>query len=118
VARPGLRRSGRLRPSTGRCRYRAVSRCGVLVYVGVTSNLLARIGGQAAWPINHRWALRVARWDWEVYPTRRAALEAEKHAIRTERPVYNRAHAVERKRGAYPLAPLCRCRPEFQGSER
>ncbi|WP_041241559.1 hypothetical protein [Geodermatophilus obscurus] len=42
--------------------YRAYCRCGVLAYVGVTNNLLSRIGGHAASP-SYRWVCRVARWE-------------------------------------------------------
>jgi predicted GIY-YIG superfamily endonuclease len=87
--------------------YRAYCRCGVLLYIGVTINLLRRLGTHAAQ--NAHWAVRVVRWEWETYPRRDFAELAEKTAINTERPVHNRAGVLRPD-----LVPKsCRC-PQLQ----
>lgn len=69
--------------------YRFYDRADVLLYIGITADLGARIG-------QHRgekpWWLEVARVDVEHHPNRTAVLAAERAAIRDEKPVWNDAH--------------------------
>lgn len=57
-----------------------------LLYVGITNDLKVRFATHAALKT---WWPEVARKTVELYPTRKAALEAELAAIRAENPLHN-----------------------------
>lgn len=69
--------------------YRFFGARGTLLYIGITMNLPTRTG-------DHRdgkpWWLSVASMTVEHFPDRASALEAERRAIRSERPLYNVQH--------------------------
>lgn len=71
--------------------YRHFDLAGQLLYVGISLSTVQRL-------IQHkdrsRWFAEIARVEIERFNTRKAALQAEKAAIRRERPVYNVAGAV------------------------
>ena len=69
--------------------YRHFARDGTLLYVGVAAVGYSR---QAVHLGNAKWADLIARIDLEDYPTRAAALAAERDAIAKERPIYNVNH--------------------------
>lgn len=81
---------------TGRCDateptalYRIFDSCGKLLYVGISCNAAARMAGHAA--ENKRWWRQVAEIKVEWLPNRAVALDAERAAIASENPVYNRS---------------------------
>jgi predicted GIY-YIG superfamily endonuclease len=71
--------------------YRFYDRTNVLLYIGITVNLEERMAKHAAekdwWPRVDRSATRI-----EYYDSRRAALDAEREAIKAEKPLYNDQH--------------------------
>lgn len=69
--------------------YRYYDEAGRLLYVGISNDALRRMGQHAA----KDWAPQVRSWHPVHFATRAEAEAAERHAIRTERPVYNIAHA-------------------------
>lgn len=79
--------SGARRPSpTSTFLYWHFDADGLLLYVGISIQAIARFSGHRS---TAHWAHLVARIDIEAYPTRDAALTAEKTAIKNERPRYN-----------------------------
>jgi hypothetical protein len=66
--------------------YRSYDKEGVLLYVGVTNAYWRRRGQHSA---SSPWRDLATKWTREEYPTRAAALEAERHAIQNENPIYN-----------------------------
>lgn len=71
--------------------YRFFDQRGQLLYVGITDNLGQR------WSAHMRekvWWPQVHKQNSEWLPSREAAEAAEKQAIKTERPLYNIAHAL------------------------
>ncbi|WP_282026877.1 hypothetical protein [Limimaricola cinnabarinus] len=78
--------------------YRHYSSTGELLYVGISLSALrwlAQHNGKA------HWASQIARVEIESYPTRTAALEAEREAIILQRPKHNIVHA----RSGHDLQP-------------
>lgn len=69
--------------------YRQFDAGGRLLYVGIANNPLRRTGEHAA---EKPWFTQVVRIDIQWLPDRDAALEAEEHAIKTERPLFNIVH--------------------------
>ena len=69
--------------------YRHFDAEGRLLYVGITNNYARRSGEHAE---DKPWWRDVARSEVERYPTRKAALEAEKRAIIAEHPLDNDQH--------------------------
>jgi len=71
--------------------YRFYDRTGVLLYVGITVDLAVRMATHAK---EKTWWLRVDRSATriEYYDSRRAALDAERDAIKTEKPLENDQH--------------------------
>lgn len=70
--------------------YRARSKDGSLLYIGITGRPIER------WRAHSRrapWWSRTSFIDFETHPSNDAALEAERHAIRDERPPFNRRSA-------------------------
>lgn len=70
--------------------YRHFDAAGVLLYVGISLDVIARLSAHAN---SSHWAGAIARVDITRYPSRKAARLAERHAIRTERPLHNIAGA-------------------------
>ena len=71
--------------------YRCYDRDNVLLYVGVSLHVEARL-------LEHRrkpapWFGRLARCTVQSQPSRIAAEAAEKRAIKNEKPLFNKAHA-------------------------
>ncbi len=62
-----------------------------LLYVGVTYNVEVRVSGHAA---NSIWWTFARRQDVEWFPSRAEAEAAERTAIRSESPIFNRAHNI------------------------
>ncbi len=71
--------------------YRQFDAAGRLLYVGIARNVLDRLAGHQR--ASH-WVLAIARIDVTLFPTRTAALDAELEAIRTEKPLHNKAGVV------------------------
>ena len=69
--------------------YRARNQQGRLLYVGVAKDWGARWSGHRA---DKPWFPEVARIDLESYPDRASVLAAEKVAIQSERPLYNKVY--------------------------
>lgn len=61
-----------------------------LLYVGIS---LSHTGRLAQHKRNSRWFYQISRVTLEHYDTREEALAAERHAIKTESPVFNVVHA-------------------------
>lgn len=68
--------------------YRHFDRTDVLLYIGITVN----IGHRTTSHMKKRWWKLVAHTSYEIYPTRAAALAAERDAIKAEKPLYNDQH--------------------------
>jgi len=67
-----------------------------LLYVGISLSALGRLGQH----LNEKdWAPQVCRTTIESYPTRDAASDAERAAIRSEQPRYNKIHNTRREQG-------------------
>lgn len=71
--------------------YRHFDVDGVLLYVGISLNALLRLAQHQA---ASAWFLEITRVEIELFADRSAALEAEKRAIRDERPKYNITHSM------------------------
>ena len=69
--------------------YRHFDSDGLLLYVGISLSAVERLGGHMA---TSRWASKIARMDIEWFPSRELALEAEKRAIKAEKPQHNVVH--------------------------
>jgi len=69
--------------------YRPRDRRGGLLYVGITNSPEHRFAQHAA---DKDWWPEVDRIEITWHPTRRAALEAEWMAIKTEHPIHNKQH--------------------------
>lgn len=72
--------------------YRHFDKDGRLLYVGISLNAVARLGGHRA---SSQWFGDIARVDIEVFPDRKSVEEAERNAIRQEKPIWNKAHATK-----------------------
>ncbi len=72
------------------CLYRHFNQAGELLYVGISASPMqrTRAHGYAA-----SWFRQVERITVEWHPSRAEAEAAEKHAIRAEKPRFNKAHA-------------------------
>jgi len=81
--------------------YRHFDKAGNLLYVGVSLDALYRLGQHKS---NAQWFSSIARVTVERFPTRGAALAAERIAIQTERPHHN-------KHGARPADVITRAEP-------
>lgn len=73
-------------PAPGFHLYRLWSADGRLLYVGISTNLPARIRVHRA-----RWGDLIDRVTWEEHPDERAMLAAERRAITDEDPAFNKA---------------------------
>lgn len=85
--------------------YRHFDAAGGLLYVGISKDAGRRISEHS----KSDWFDAVERVEVEFYPTRDAALAAEKTAIRTERPAHNKTVGGMRRAvsgGATPLAQV------------
>jgi hypothetical protein len=71
--------------------YRHFDELGTLLYVGITVAQAARTADHAACA---EWVEFAARGSIEWHDSEAAAAVAEAHAIRSERPIFNRAYAV------------------------
>lgn len=70
--------------------YRHFDSAGRLLYVGVSLRSTVRLIAHVA---NAKWADQIATITIERFPTRKAALQAERAAIQAEKPLHNIAHA-------------------------
>lgn len=68
--------------------YRHFDRDGTLLYVGISLSAIRRTSQHKT----SGWWMRVSRIDIERHPTREKALEAERVAIQTEKPLFNIAN--------------------------
>ena len=66
--------------------YRHFSQTGELLYVGVSLSVMARLSKHMG---ASGWADQIAKVEIATYPTREAALDAERDAIRVHKPRYN-----------------------------
>lgn len=80
--------------------YRLFDDRGWLLYVGCTKNLAARIAAHCTARESAEWWPLVARNTWVGYLDLATALAAEREAILTERPLFNRDMTVRAKRPA------------------
>lgn len=69
--------------------YRFYDASNVLLYIGITNSVPRRLDQHED---EKPWFLTVARVEVEHHPDRQAALDAEKNAIKAERPKYNVQH--------------------------
>lgn len=82
--------------------YRIYDEDDVLMYVGVARDVTHRVymheaAAQSSWASTQMVGC-IARWTTEEHPTKAAAREAERRAIETEAPLYNRQHNPKRWR--------------------
>lgn len=77
--------------------YRLLAANGRLLYVGISNNPDTRWGGHST---NQPWWHEVADRKVEWFANRRAAEEAEVKAIKEERPLHNKQHAVPTQRAS------------------
>jgi hypothetical protein len=70
--------------------YRHFDAKGALLYVGVSINALNRL---AAHRQSAPWFWSIAKVEVTSYPTRKASLDAERKAVKEERPLFNVQHA-------------------------
>lgn len=80
--------------------YRFFNKDGDLLYVGISSKLGNRFHEHSK---NQPWYEEIVGSTVAHYPTREAALDAERDAIKAERPLYNVVH--NRDKAAVPFAP-------------
>jgi excinuclease UvrABC nuclease subunit len=73
-------------PTEEVCLYRHFDAEGVLLYVGVSLSVIHRLAGHRS---RSRWFRQIARITVEWFANRGEALEAERLAIREEKPLYN-----------------------------
>jgi hypothetical protein len=71
--------------------YRHYDASGALLYVGISLSAIERLRQHRA---TAEWFDQIARIDVEVFPSRKEAVAAERHAVRTEKPKYNIAAAA------------------------
>ena len=76
--------------------YRHFDVDGRLLYVGVALGPVARLQQHAS---QSSWVKDIAQMTVERFPSRAAAEQAERHAIRLEQPVHNVAHARRQQQG-------------------
>ena len=93
--------------------YQCYDASGQLLYVGCARNAAERIGMhmQPSSQSETSWYLRahMARWDAAEYPTKAAAREAERKAIRSGLPLLNKQHNPRfKKTRAMRYAPASR----------
>lgn len=69
--------------------YRHFGADNVLLYIGVSNNALRRAGAHAS----RHWASQIGRIEISEFEDRKDALEAERIAIRDERPLFNVVHS-------------------------
>lgn len=69
--------------------YRHYDDAGTLLYVGVSLSAVARLCEHKR---TAEWFQRLRRVDVEWFPTREASIEAEKKAIKAEKPKFNKQH--------------------------
>lgn len=72
--------------------YRFFDSAGILLYVGISAQPLVRFGQHRA---DKPWWVNIGSITTHHYTSRRAALEAEAEAVKTERPLYNVVHNPE-----------------------
>lgn len=84
--------------------YRHRDKNGTLLYVGISLSVAARLAQHAS---TSHWFAEVAQVDVEYFPTREAALSAERRAIHSEHPRCNQVHSAARQR-----------KPETRGTRR
>lgn len=71
--------------------YRYFDADGTLIYLGISSNAMARLRSHK----KDDWANRIATVKLERFPDRSAALAAESMAIKAERPMFNKMHLIK-----------------------
>jgi hypothetical protein len=76
--------------------YRHFAADGTLLYVGILLSTLNRLGQHKQ---NAEWFDKIARVEIEQFPSRRAALEAERTPIQEEHPSCNVMHAQKKHVG-------------------
>lgn len=84
--------------------YRFFDATGVLLYIGITSDIPARLKQHGS---DKPWWLDVARIAIDPFPDRQSVLAAEKRAIQTEAPLWNVQH---QPRERHPVAPSSQLR--------
>lgn len=77
-----------LNPNLQHCLYRMYDNAGQLLYIGITGSLSQRFTSHHEKP----WWPSVADVTVEMHPNRAAVLDAEKAAIRDEKPLHNVVH--------------------------
>jgi hypothetical protein len=70
--------------------YRHFDAEGTLLYVGISISALNRLAGHRG---RAPWYWNIARVEVTRYATRRESLDAEREAVKTERPLFNIQHA-------------------------
>lgn len=87
--------------------YRHFDRAGNLLYVGVSITTMVRLNQHRC---NSRWFKHIATITVEHFPTRKQAFDAERIAIREEKPLYNRMlneNKVEKQPGVFVSIGEC-----------
>ena len=74
--------------------YRHFDEAGTLLYVGISLSALNRLADHKE---DSAWYWSVAKVTIDVFPTRQEAEAAERRAIRTEMPIFNRMHGDKAK---------------------
>ena len=71
--------------------YRHLDAAGALLYVGISLSAITRLSQHAA----SAWSTEISSVTIENFDNRNDAIEAEKNAIKSERPKYNKQHALK-----------------------
>lgn len=83
------------------CLYRHYDSNNVLLYVGISLRAIYRLNEHKR---DSHWWREIARVDMQHLPTREAAIEAERRAIQTEKPRYNRMHTKSQSLSALAVS--------------
>lgn len=100
-------------PGVNRCMvYLVYGRSDELLYIGITGDLLERLGGHSH---DSAWMVEASRVEWQQLPSRQAALAVETHLIETLEPLHNVIYngRVRARDIPPPLSPAFRSRPSL-----
>ena len=88
--------------------YRHFDENGVLLYVGISTSALKRLGEHER---SAGWFKRIVKVTIVNFPTREAAADAELRAIKTEFPLHNVLHKIKEKEIVYETRMLANHKP-------
>ena len=83
------------------CLYRHFNKNGTLLYIGISISFLSRFGQHK---IQSPWFKEISFVTVEHFLSRTEVLKAEKDAIKTENPLYNKVHLPSYRKYKFPSA--------------